>query len=104
MEFILIHKPLGPLPPQILAATLQFVKKLIQDPSSVVPDGKLLTSYNACGQWVQVCIWDVPNIEALLPLIEGMRGFGFNTDVIPAEKVEVAIQKWEKSLAEKLRK
>jgi len=101
LEFILMHRPLGPLPPETLAAALQNVKKIIEDPSKVVPGGKLIAAYNALGQWLQVCIWDAPSVEALLPLMGGMTGSGFNTEVIPAEKVEAAIPKWEKSLAEK---
>lgn len=101
MEFILIHKPLGPLPPENLAAALEFVKKIVEDPAKVVEGGKVIAAYNGRGQWLQVCIWDAPSVEALLPLVEGMTGMGFNTEVIPAEKVEAAIPKWEKGLAEK---
>lgn len=97
LEFVLIHKLQYTLPPGIFVAAIQFMKRVIEDSSEVVPCGKLIASYNACGQWLQVSIWDAPNIAALLPLIEEMRGLGFNTEVIPAEKAEVAIPKWEKS-------
>lgn len=102
MEFVLIHKPLGPLPPEVLKKTLEFTKMVVTQPSRVVPDGRLVASYNALGQWVQICVWEAPSADALTPLLEGLRALGFNTEVIPVEKVEEAIPKWEKGLSQKL--
>lgn len=102
MEFILIHKPIGPLPPEALKTGLEFLKTLLASPSSVVPGGKIIAAYNARAQWLQVCIWEAPSAEALMPFLETMRGAGFDTQVIPAEKVEAAIPKWEKDLAQRL--
>ena len=100
MEFLLIHKPLGPLPPDLLKGVLGFTKQLITAPSRVVPGGKIIASYNARGQWLQVCIWDVPSFDSLLPLLEAFQGMRFNTEVIPVETVSEAIPKWEQQLAQ----
>lgn len=100
MEFILIHKPLGPLPPEILKNILEFTKMLTADPSKVVPGGKLIAAYNARAQWLQVCIWEAPSADALMSLVEPLANMGINTEIIPAEKVEAAIPKWEKVLAQ----
>ncbi|OYT51649.1 MAG: hypothetical protein B6U73_01585 [Desulfurococcales archaeon ex4484_204] len=99
LEVVLLHKPLGPLPPEALRAALELVKKVVENPSSIVPGGRIVAAYNAVGKWFQVCIWDVPSVEALLPFIEGLRGAGINTEVVPAESVEKAIPKWERSLS-----
>ncbi|OGO04392.1 MAG: hypothetical protein A2Y60_07135 [Chloroflexi bacterium RBG_13_54_9] len=98
MEVILIHKPIGPVPAEMLKATVDNVKSLLGKPESVVPGGKLVGSYYALGQWLTVCIWDVPHIEALSPLLEQLRFLGMNTEVIPVERTEVAIEKIEKVL------
>ena len=63
-----------------------------------MPGGKLIGSYYARGEWPAVCIWEVPNIEALMPSVEQMRMLGWNNEVIPAEKAEVAIEKAVKAL------
>lgn len=39
MAFLLIHKPLGPLPPDMLKGALGFTKQHIAAPSRVVPGG-----------------------------------------------------------------
>lgn len=100
MEFILLHRPLGPLPPEVLKKTLEFVKQLNAEPSRFVPGGKIVAAYNGRNQWLQVCIWEAPSLDAMMPFLEAMAGMGFNTEVIPADKMEDAIPKWEKQLAQ----
>lgn len=101
MEFILIHKAIVPLPPEAGKAMFEFGRKLLAKPGEVVPGGKLIASYAARGQWTGVCIWDVPNVEALMPFLEQMSAFGWNNEVIPAEKMEVHMEKLAKALEAK---
>lgn len=100
MEFILLHRPLGPLPPEVLKSALEFTKQLNAEPSKFVPGGKIIAAYNGRSQWLQVCIWEAPSIDAMMPLLEAFAGMAINTEVIPAEKIEVAIPKWEQQLAQ----
>jgi hypothetical protein len=87
MEYILIHKPVGALPPEAMKFTLDMAKKLGANPLAMVP-----------GAQAVYCIWDTPNMEALAPLLRNMSIGGWNTDVIPVEKAEVAIPKIEKAM------
>ena len=98
MEVLLIHKPAGLLPPELMAASLEIGKKLEANPGEIVPGGKMIASYSARGLSMIVCIWEVPNMEALMPLEEQMNMLGWETDTIPVEKMEVAIPKFEKAL------
>ncbi len=98
MEVLLIHKPVGLLPPDMWAASLEMGKKLEANPEEFVPGGKMIASYAARGLSMIVCIWEVPSLEALMPLEEGMNVLGWETDTIPVEKMEVAIPKFEKAL------
>jgi len=100
MEFILIHRPRGPLPLEISKQVAEFGKKINMTPGEVVPGGKLLASYHARCEDAVFCIWDVPNAENLMPALEQLTLLGYDTQVIPAEKVSDAIPKWEKALAE----
>jgi hypothetical protein len=98
MEYILIHKPVGALPPEAMKFTLDMAKKLGANPLAMVPGAKLESSYYAIGAQAVYCIWDTPNMEALAPLLRNMSIGGWNTDVIPVEKAEVAIPKIEKAM------
>ena len=100
MEFILIHRQLGPVPPELMMKAIQVGKELIADPSKFVPGGKLIASYKAIGQSLLLCIWDVPSVDALAPLLMQMNFLEWETEVIPAEKASTFIPKAEKMLAQ----
>ena len=104
MEVLLIHKLLGVVPPEMMAAGLEVGKKLEANPGAIVPGGKLIASYSARGLSLIVCIWEVPSMEALMPLIEQMNMLGWETDTIPVDKMGVAIPKFEKALQAMLAK
>jgi len=91
MEFVLVHRPIGLMPPEAMKPFLETAKKLCANPQAFVPGSKLIGSYYAIGAQVIYCIWDVPNIEALAPLLRNMSVSGWNTEVVPAEKAEVAL-------------
>lgn len=98
MEVILIHKPMGTLPPEMLTAGMELSKKVLAKPEEFVPGGKLIAAYYGRCLWIAVCIWDVPTIEALMPFLEQINMLGWNNEVIPAEKAEVAMEKAAKAL------
>jgi hypothetical protein len=98
MEVLLIHKMMGVVPPEMMAASLEIGKEVITNPGEIVPGGKLIASYSARGLSMIICIWEVPSMEALMPLEEQMNMFGWETDTIPVEKMEVALPKFEKAL------
>ena len=100
LEYVLIHRQLGPAPPEMLKIAIETAKQLEADPSKFVPGGKPIASYKARGQSMVVCIWEAPSIDALLPLIEKMNFLEWETEVIPAEKMSEFIPKAEKMLAE----
>jgi len=100
MEFVLIHRALGPLPPEVMKRGLEFVKKLLAEPSKVVPGGKIIAAYTAYAQSLVVCIWEAPRVDALIPFLEQVWAVGWETEVIPAEKMETYIPKLEKMLAQ----
>jgi hypothetical protein len=104
MEVLLIHKPIGMLPPEMWAAAIEVGKKLQANPEAFVPGGKSIASYGARALSLIVCIWEVPNIEALMPLTEQMNMMGWNTDIIPVEKMEVGLPKAEKALQDMMKK
>ena len=104
MEVLVIHKTIGLLPPEMMAAGVELGKKIVAKPGEVVPGGKLISSYMARGINMVVCLWDVPSVDALMPVLEQMKMSGWNTDMIPVEKTEVAISKLEKALQAMLAK
>jgi len=98
MEVLLIHKLMGVVPPEMMAAGLEIGKKIVANPGEVVPGGKLIASYSARGLSMIVCLWEVPSMEALMPVLEQMNMLGWDTDTIPVEKMEVALVKYGKAL------
>ena len=100
MQFVLVHKGPGIIPPEGMKLTLDMAKRLGANPQAFVPGGKVIASYYAIGAQTIFCIWDVPQAEALSSLIRNMSLVGWNTDVIPAESAEVAIPHLEKAFQE----
>ncbi|MFC1983095.1 hypothetical protein ACFLV5_04865 [Chloroflexota bacterium] len=98
MDVLLIHKLISVVPPEMMAASLEIGKKLNSNPEELVPGGKLIASYSARALSMVICLWEVPNMEALMPPLEQMNMLGWDTDTIPVEKMDVAIPKWEKAL------
>ena len=98
MEVLLIHRLKGVVPPEMMAASLEIGKKLTFNPEELVPGGKLIAAYSARVQSMAACLWEVPNMEALMPALEQMNMLGWDTDTIPVEKMEVALPKLEKAL------
>lgn len=99
MEFVLIHKPVSLMPPEMMAAGLEMAKKIQASPSDMVPGGKQIASYYARAMWCIFCIWEVPSMESLMPISEQLKLIGWNTEIIPVEKAEVALQKLEAVMA-----
>jgi len=98
MEIVLIHKPIGVIPPDMATAGLQLGRNAVNKPGEVVPGGKLIASYYARAMWLIVCIWEVPKVEDLMPFVEQLMMVGWNTEIIPAEKGEIAAEKFAKAL------
>jgi hypothetical protein len=100
MEILLIHTQLGPVPPEMIVKTIEIAKELAADTEKFVPGGKLIGSYKAIGQSRVVCLWEVPSIDALTPLLEQMNFMEWETEVIPVETMDVFIAKAEKAVAQ----
>jgi hypothetical protein len=104
MEFVIIHKPVSLMPPEMMAAGLEMAKQIEADPEKMVPGGKAIASYYARALWCIFCIWEAPSLEALLPLAEQLKMLGWNTDIIPVDKPKVAIQKIEMAMQASMKK
>lgn len=100
MEYVLIHKPIGLLPPEVMKTTFEMAKKINVNQEAFVPGGKCTSSYMALGQQLIFCNWNVPNIDSLTNLLRQMSMAGWNTEVIPVERAETALPKIEKTMQE----
>jgi len=98
MEVVCIHKPVSLMPPEMMAAGLELGKKIQAKPEEMIPGGKVIASYYARALWAIYCIWEVPRVESLMPMAEQLKMLGWNTEVIPVDKAELAIQKFEKAM------
>jgi len=96
MEFVLLHRMIGTPTPESLKGIIELSKRA----EELVPQGKLIASYSFIAKAGSLCIWEVLNVEALVPIISQLINLGMETEVIPAEKTEVAIPKLEKAVAE----
>jgi hypothetical protein len=73
-------------------------KKMTYSPEEMVPGGKSLFAYGARAKSMVICLWDVPSVDVLMPVLEQMNNIGWETDIIPVEKMEVAVPKFEQAL------
>jgi len=98
MEIIAIHTPNNLMTPDLMAASIEMGKKLMAKPGEFVPGGKLLAAYHARAKSVIFCLWEVPNVEVLLPAFEQMSMLGWDNEIIPADKMEVHLEKATKAM------
>ena len=71
----------------IIKKAIEMGKQLEADPSKFVPGGKPIATYKALGQSMVICIWEVPSLDALTPIIQQMNFMEWETEVIPVEKM-----------------
>jgi len=91
---------MGPLPPEALNKAVEVGLQFVAEPSKFVPGGKLIAAYNAQAQGLIFCIWDVPSVDVVMPFLEQVHLMGWNTEIIPIEKMEVRMPKLKKMLAQ----
>lgn len=102
MEVLLLHRPRGQLPPELLKASMEIGKQILaRSPSG---GGKLIASYTARNQMLIICLVDTPSMDSVIPTCEQMNMVGWDTEIIPIEKSADAAPKMEKALAEMLKK
>ena len=94
MEFILIHKPLGVISPEVMLGTMEQVRELLAKPDGFVPGGRLIASYGARSKSFVVCVWEAPSAEVLCPFLEHLVLAGWETEIMPAEKMIVQVEKY----------
>ncbi len=99
MKYILIHTLVpGITSPKGLRKAIDLVKEIASDPSSIVPGGKLLLSYNATNKWMQICVWEAPSAESFTRMFESLKSIGVSTEIIPVEDIDIAMSKWERMI------
>ena len=99
MEYITIHTPNNNLTRETMPAMVEMGKQVTANPGQYVPGGKLLAAYSAQAKMMVVCIWEAPSIDVIMPALENMSMMGFDTDVIPADKLDVKMDKLSKAMA-----
>jgi hypothetical protein len=99
MEFILVHTPNGNLTPQTMPALIEMGKQVSANPENFIPGAKMLAAYAAKSKMFMVCLWEAPSIDLLMPSLEQMSMMGFDTEVIPADKLGVKMEKLAKAMA-----
>jgi hypothetical protein len=99
MEYILVHTPNSNLSPQTIPALIEMGKQVSANPENFVPGAKMLAAYAAKSKMFMVCLWDAPSVDVLMPSLEQMNMMGFDTEVIPAEKLGVKMDKLAKAMA-----
>ena len=95
MEVLLLHRPRGQLPPELMKASMELGKQIM---------AKGGTTYIARNQMLIICIADVPSMDSVIPSSEQMNMVGWDTEIIPIEKAADATPKFEKALAEMMKK
>jgi hypothetical protein len=99
MEYMLVHTGRGIFTPEMLAPMMEQSKQLAANPGAFVPGGKLVGSWVARNKAFIVCIWDIPNVENLGPLVEMMEMAGWDTDINLTESFPAHIARTAKVMA-----
>jgi hypothetical protein len=102
MEVLLLHRPKGMLPPELMKASIEVGKEIII--KGPLGGCKLLASYTARNQMLIMCLVDTPSMDDVVPMVEQMMMIGWDTEIIPVEKSLVALPKMEKAIAQMVKK
>jgi len=102
MEVLLLHRPKGILPPELMKAVMEVAKQILT--KGPLGGGKLIASYAARNQMLIICLIDTPSMDSVIPTCERLMMMGVDTEIIPVEKSADASPKFEKALAEMLKK
>ena len=98
MEFMLVHTVGNIMTQEMLAASAEMGKKLMAKPESFAPGAKLLSSYHASGKGMIFCLWEAPNLDSLVRMTEQLLFSGWDTDIIPVDKMEVHLKNYGEAL------
>jgi len=98
MEFMLIHTTGNTMTQEMLATSAEMGKKLMAKPEAFAPGAKLLSAYHARGKSTIFCLWEAPNLDSLAPLSEQLLLFGWETDIIPVDKMEAHLKKADEAM------
>lgn len=102
MEYLLVHKMIGPLPPEIQLKIIEVTKNRHEIGKKT--GATEICSYKPIGKNGAICIWEAPNIEALKPLLDLLSNVGVETDVTPLEQSDKSLVNWEKTLQQMMKK
>ena len=102
MKVLLLHRPISVLPPEFMKANMEIAKQILT--KGPLGGGKLIASYVARNQNLVICIVDVPSMDNVVPTLERMTMLGIDTEIIPIEKTADAQPKFERAMAEMLKK
>lgn len=102
VEVLLLHRPISVLPPEFMKANMEIAKQILT--KGPPGGGKLIASYVARNQNLVICIVDVPSMDNVVPTLERMTMLGIDTEIIPVEKTADAQPKFEKAMAEMMKK
>jgi len=94
MLFVLIHRMMGLVPPEIQMHILEIIKKR----KEIAKGAKELASYAPIAYQGAICVLEIDNLEKLMPLLGQLAGCGVSTEIIPVEKSEVAMKNWEEAI------
>lgn len=104
MEYILIHTPNSNFSKETMPALIEMGKQVSANPEKLVPGAKMLAAYAAQAKMFMVCLWEAPSIDVIMPALAQMSMMGFDTEVIPADKLGVKMDKLAKAMAEMAKK
>jgi hypothetical protein len=93
MEYILIHTPNSNYTAAMFPAMLEMGKTVLENPEEMAPGCKMLAAYAGRTKLLMFCIWEAPSADNLVPGMEQMAMYGWDTDIIPADKLGVRLEK-----------
>jgi len=102
VEVLLLHRPIGVLPPELMKANMEIAKQILA--KGPLGGGKLIAQYVARNQNLVICILDVPSMDSVVPTLERMMMLGIDSEIIPVERGAEALPKFEKAMAEMMKK
>ena len=98
MQYMFLHTMGSTMTQESMLASVEMGKKLIAKPEDYAPGAKLQAVYAGRARGIIFCLWDAPDLEILMPACEQMHLLGWDTEVVPIEKMEVHLEKFAKAM------
>ncbi len=94
MKYVLIHRPRGVIPENVIPKLVQLTNIMVNKPEEVVPNAKLVVTLAAQMKRELYSLWETDDPESLVKAMSKLCDLGYDTEVVPVESGKEFVSKY----------